>query len=129
MARVYVKNFGNGESPMKSSKAKMKIVNDLQKLVACNGDTYSSYEVMDIVRRAMSAVEGLTNENFSLAAVVCPHFVGGEHGEQRCKEIDRLAAAAAENHRLAFARGALIDELRKEVSAEQFDAAANRALR
>jgi hypothetical protein len=39
-----------------------EILEDLQKIIRCNGDTYSSYEVMGLLKQAAAEIERLRAE-------------------------------------------------------------------
>lgn len=44
---------------------------------------------------AFARIEALEAENFALAAGLCPHHYGDEHGHSQCKMIDELRAKLA----------------------------------
>lgn len=69
----------------------MTVLTSLHELIKLNGDTYSSAEVMGIVRRSAAEIERLQSENFRLAANQCDAGYMNDHGTRRCQHEDSKA--------------------------------------
>lgn len=82
---------------------------------------------MQLGTDALARIEALEADNFALAAGLCQHQYGDEHGHSRCKRIDELEAQIADINDIEILGAAfIIERMRNEIYAARANLASSK---